>query len=250
MRFVHTEKSLPSISFKLLVSALSMVFLAMLPKALFFNGLDTPEAIGPYLNGQLPSTKPITEENSWRLEKAFSALSFSDPIFMLPEPGTNRIFVGNKRGIIEVFENKEGVSSKRTFLNVSSETYNGGESGLAEFAFHPKYRNGKNYIYICYKWRPSVRPQRADGTEFSAGGLSYFRVSRFTVRSDYNSVDPASEKVLIQQYDRASNHNGGPMFFGKDGYLYILTGDEGGGGDNLYNSQKLDDRLFSGVLTN
>jgi glucose/arabinose dehydrogenase len=63
-----------------------------------------------------------------------------------------------------------------------------------------------------------------------------------------DAADPASELVLIQQYDQASNHNGGDLHFGPDGYLYISVGDEGAANDAFLNSQRITRDFFSGIL--
>jgi len=74
------------------------------------------------------------------------------------------------------------------------------------------------------------------------------RLSRFTINATLDWIDPASEFVLIQQYDRHGWHNGGGMFFGPDGFLYLTSGDEGGSNDQYESGQKIDLGLFGGVL--
>ncbi len=245
---VKTKKTI----FHLFLYALlpSSIFwgLALLPFDSFTPGIEQAVKIDPFLNGNLPRAKAGTQEGDWMLEDAFPNISFENPVCMKPEPGSNRLFVGDKSGVIEVIDNNSATKSKKLFLDISDELFRSGESGMGEFAFHPDYRNGKNYIYVYYNWRPNSQPEVEPGADFSTGAICYYRVSRFTVLDSYNAVDPTSEQVLIQQFDRATNHNAGAMFFGDDGFLYITLGDEGSGNDNLRNSQKIDDRLFSGVL--
>src|SRR5690606_3628874 len=66
--------------------------------------------------------------------------------------------------------------------------------------------------------------------------------------SDPFIADPESERVLIDQIDNASNHNGGDIHFGPDRYLYVALGDEGGGNDSHDNSQQVDKDFFAGLL--
>jgi uncharacterized repeat protein (TIGR03806 family) len=74
------------------------------------------------------------------------------------------------------------------------------------------------------------------------------RLSRFTVPDGQLVADTNSEQVLINQYDRHLWHNGGGMFFGLDGFLYLPIGDEGGIEDEFNQTQRLNGGLFSGVI--
>jgi len=88
-------------------------------------------------------------------------------------------------------------------------------------AFSPKYvQRGKFYVYY-------VNP---------AGDIV---VARFTVSALPDVADPASEEILLTiPHPTYTNHYGGQLAFSpKDGYLYISTGDGGGGGDPFLNGQ-------------
>jgi glucose/arabinose dehydrogenase len=54
---------------------------------------------------------------------------------------------------------------------------------------------------------------------------------------DANTVDPSSELIILTIEQPFANHNGGDLAFGPDGYLWIATGDGGGGGDPEGNGQ-------------
>jgi len=68
-------------------------------------------------------------------------------------------------------------------------------------------------------------------------------ISRFTVSADPNIVDQTSELVILEVSQPFSNHNGGSIAFGPEGYLYAGYGDGGSGSDPLYNGQNLETLL-------
>ena len=117
-----------------------------------------------------------------------------------------------------------------------------GDGGLLGAALHPEFGqlNSTNafYFYVWYRYRPIG--QSADRRHIC--GCQDLRSMA------YSFVDPASEYVLIQQYDRHNWHNGGDMFVGLDGFLYLAIGDEGGANDQYNRTQSISDWLFGGVL--
>lgn len=130
---------------------------------------------------------------------------------------TDRLFIVQKGGSILVYD--EQYNSKGIFLTIT-DLVSSGEQGLLSMAFHPNYEtNGFFFIYYT-------------NTE---GDLV---VKRFKVSSDMNVADPASGAVVLTvPHPGQSNHNGGEMHFGVDGYLYLSTGDGGGGDDPNNNAQ-------------
>ncbi|MBV8760301.1 MAG: PQQ-dependent sugar dehydrogenase [Deltaproteobacteria bacterium] len=134
-------------------------------------------------------------------------------------PNDGRLFVVEQGGRIRIFQNEQIVATP--FLDISGDIVAGGEQGLLGLAFDPDYAcNG--YFYVWY-------------TLSNADVLA-----RFTVSSDPNKADAASKQVLLSIPDFATNHNGGMLEFGADGFLYIGTGDGGGGGDPHRNGQAID----------
>ena len=96
----------------------------------------------------------------------------------------------------------------------------GGEMGLLGMAVHPEYDGaGRAYLRYSAPLRPSM-PAEYSHTFV----LSEFEMSE-------GSIDPDSERVLLEIPEPQSNHNAGDLAFGPDGYLYIAVGDGGAGSD-------------------
>lgn len=152
-----------------------------------------------------------------RLSAAFPQLTFDRPVD-LQNAGddSNRLFVVEQRGVISVFKNEAQIGEKTVFLDIESQVDDGGnEQGLLGLAFHPDYKNN-GYFYVNYT---ASSPDRTV--------ISRFKVSA----SDPNKAAQASELVLLEFAQPYSNHNGGQLAFGPDGFLYIAVGDGGSGGD-------------------
>lgn len=190
----------------------------------------------------VPNTPPATA-TTYAVEDAFPGLTFSFPLSVVSPPNdTRRLFILEKGGTIRVIQDVTAVPASAALFFDLAGLVNGrvgesftasGEQGLLGLAFHPDYAN-LGYFYVFYS--------------VIINGQRHQRVSRFQVSSDPLLANPASEQVLIEQFDQASNHNGGDMHFGPDGYLYIAVGDEGGGNDNYSNSQRIDKDYFAGIL--
>ena len=166
---------------------------------------------------------PPTEPGTYTVEDAFPELSFSQPLYLTnPGDGSNRLFVVEQGGTIRVFENDASTSNTTVFLDISDRLVSGGERGLLGLAFHPDYESN-GYFYVNYT---------ADN-----GGNTV--ISRFEVSADDpDQADPNSETIILQYDQPYSNHNGGHLAFGPDGYLYIASGDGGSGGDPENNAQR------------
>ncbi len=206
------------------------------------GGLDRAEAIGPFLNGALPSKSPRPSTGSWRLVNAFPGLTFIDPVQMLPVPFSNRLLVLEKAGRLVVFDNRETVASKTVLMDLRSKVESSHDSGMVGVAFHPEFASpdspNRHFLYVYYRYTP----QKTDTNR------AYCRLSRFTWDPATDSIAPSSESILINQYDRHNWHNGGGLFFGLDGFLYLSVGDEGGANDQYNTGQRMDAGLLAGVL--
>lgn len=207
------------------------------------QGLDGPEAMGAFLNGAFPAQAPGTG-SAWTVMPTFTGLSFAQPLYLAPYPGTNFLLVVEKAGKIWKFNNDPNVTAKTIFLDISAKVFTSSDCALTYFAFHPQFGQAgspnRGYLYITYKWAPL--PYTGNGSE------AYWRLSRLTIPDGQTVPDPASEVVLIQQYDRQQFHDSGCLLFGPDGFLYVGIGDEGGTADQYNDGQKINERLFSGIL--
>lgn len=156
------------------------------------------------------------------IRQAFPSLTFTAPVDLVsPDDNSKRIFVVSQAGRIFVFPNSVGVTQAKTFLDIADRVIYSGEQGLLSLAFHPKFsQNG--YFYVNYV---ATNPRRTI--------IARYRVSP----SNPDSALKNSELILLTFNQPYSNHNGGQLAFGEDGYLYIATGDGGSGGDPLNNGQ-------------
>lgn len=162
-----------------------------------------------------------------RIVNAFPNLSFSSPVdIQFPKDNTNRLFVVSQEGIIHVFENSAEVTASSVFLDIRDRVLFGGEQGLLGLAFHPNYTSN-GYFYLNYT---KNNPRRTI-------------ISRFSVSEDKNVADQNSELILLEVDQPYSNHNGGQISFGPDGYLYASFGDGGSGGDPENRAQNLSSLL-------
>lgn len=178
----------------------------------------------------LQSSLRLNSQNrtSFSLEDAFPNLKFSYPVeIQSSKDGTNRLFVVEQEGRIVVFQNDKNAKTKKIFLDITDKVAFGGEMGLLGLAFHPKF-SSNGFFYINYT---TNKPRRTV-------------ISRFKVSSNNPDLaDKNSELILMTFEQPYSNHNGGCISFGPDGYLYIANGDGGSAGDPDNKSQNLSNLL-------
>ncbi|MCU0470724.1 MAG: PQQ-dependent sugar dehydrogenase [Arcicella sp.] len=132
--------------------------------------------------------------------------------------GTGRIFIPLKGGNILVYD--KNFNALGTFLSLIG-IQTDGEQGLLSMCFHPQYKTN-GFFFVFY-----------------ANGGGDLEVARYKVdENNPNVANSASKKIVITiPHPTFTNHNGGTLRFGKDGFLYLSTGDGGGGGDPNNNAQ-------------
>ena len=159
------------------------------------------------------------------LELDLFASGFNRPV-NIKHANDDRLFVMEQDGIIKIL-NANGTVESTNFLDIDFLVgSSGNEQGLLGLAFHPNY-NVNGYFFVYYT--------------NNAGDTVISRFSRIGTNPEI--ADPNSELVILTFSQPFSNHNGGELQFGPDGYLYISSGDGGSGGDPLNNSQNLNSLL-------
>ncbi len=132
--------------------------------------------------------------------------------------GSGRLFVVQRGGTVRVVQGKTLLGA--SFLNIASKVAAGGERGLLGLAFHPDFA-ANGYVYAYYT--------RTGGD---------IVLARYTANAGRTAASAATEQILLTiEHSANTNHNGGDLVFGPDGYLYVAVGDGGGGGDPGNNAQ-------------
>lgn len=135
-----------------------------------------------------------------------------------PHDGSGRLFIVQQGGLIRIV--KDGAVLPTPFLSVNVRY--SGESGLLGLAFHPNF--GKpdlphnDEFYVAYT-RPTADPKLGSSPDQA--------IARYTVPTLDSDVANPTGTLVIRVPDLATNHNGGDIHFGPDGYLYYSMGDSG-----------------------
>ncbi|WP_431109527.1 PQQ-dependent sugar dehydrogenase [Winogradskyella poriferorum] len=159
------------------------------------------------------------------LELESFASGFNRPV-NIKHAGDDRLFVVEQDGIIKIV-NSDGTVETTNFLDIDNIVGStGNEQGLLGLAFHPNFATN-GYFFVNYT--------------NNSGDTVISRFSRIGV--DPTIADPNSELIILTYSQPYTNHNGGELQFGPDGYLYISSGDGGSGGDPQNNSQNLNSLL-------
>jgi glucose/arabinose dehydrogenase len=148
------------------------------------------------------------------------------PLYLTAPPGDlTRLFIVDKTGTIRIV--KDGTLLPTPFLDISGQVSGGSEQGLLGLAFPPDYASTGRFV-VHY-------------TD-TAGDT---RVSVFQVTANADIADGSTEQVILTADQPFTNHNGGQIAFGPDGFLYLGLGDGGGSGDPEGRGQDLSELLAS-----
>ncbi len=161
-----------------------------------------------------------------------------------PLNDARRLFVVEQNsGQIRIIDSSTGVVNPTPFLVIPPNLLlnTDYEQGLLGLAFHPDYAtNGRFYVNYT----------AVSGTRGGRTKIVEYRVSD----TNPNVANPSSARDILSFDQPETNHNGGWMAFGIDGFLYISSGDGGGNGyrngqiDQSFNSQDLNGNLLGKIL--
>ena len=191
--------------------------------AAFACGRDTQVHAVPL--GCVPP--PRSTGGAVALAPAFGGQSFTSPIELAAGPG-QRMYVLEQKGVVRVVDASGAPAG--TALDISKTIVSGGEAGLLGIAFDPKFADN-SFVYLDFTV-PLAAPR--------SGVVFQSVIARFHSNDGGATFDPASQKRLLVVDQPFTNHNGGHLAFGPDGFLYISFGDGGSGGDPFRNGQNKD----------
>jgi glucose/arabinose dehydrogenase len=156
-----------------------------------------------------------------QMTRRLVASGFNAPVAFVQDPGDRLVqYVVEQGGMIRVL--RAAVVQPAPFLDLRQQVTAGGEQGLLGLAFAPDYATSGRF-YVDFTDLASnivvARFRRAAGVPLVADPASRF---------DLRWGGPGGAASIVHPF---SNHNGGNLAFGPDGYLYVGTGDGGSGND-------------------
>jgi uncharacterized protein (TIGR03437 family) len=155
------------------------------------------------------------------------ASNLSSPVYLThSRDGSGRLFIVEQPGRILVLPPGATAPLPTPFLDIRAKIAFGGEQGLLGMAFHPQYpTNGRFFV------------------NYSRTGDGATIVSEFKASASNPNIAETTERVIIEIAQPFSNHNGGMIEFGPDGFLYIGMGDGGSGNDPGNRAQNIENLL-------
>lgn len=200
-----------------LALVIASALVVSLPSAGLVSARTTHEADGTGAPPAAPAPGSI------RLTRVVGGLD--KPVFVTSaRDGSGRLFIVEKSGRIRILDG--GTLRSTPLLNLSGSVSKGSEQGLLGLAFHPRFSTNRRF-FVNYT---------------NTSGDSVIREYKVSA-TDPNRVASGSGRTIIKINQPYSNHNGGMIAFGPDGYLYIGMGDGGSAGDPGNRAQNKDSLL-------
>ncbi|HEX8185824.1 MAG TPA: PQQ-dependent sugar dehydrogenase [Blastocatellia bacterium] len=200
------------------VGALCCLAVLLIACPAIFHAGAHPVATTPVSQDKINATTAV------QLQNVFTGLS--SPVYVTnSHDGTNRLFIIEKPGRILVAQ--PGATTTTVFLDIASRVLSSGsEQGLLGLAFHPRYiTNGRFFVNYT---------RQTDGATV---------VAEYHVSATNPNVADTTETVFLTIPQPFTNHNGGMIEFGRDGYLYIGMGDGGSANDPGNRAQDVNNLL-------
>lgn len=156
----------------------------------------------------------------------------------LTDDGTGRLYVTEKEGRVRVIEG--GKVRPEPLLDIADRVYCNNECGLLGVRFHPDYKRNGRFFVDYTTGRPKQKGKDTPNTLKTI-------VAEFHADPATGIADPRSERVILTVDQPFSNHNGGQLQFGPDGFLYLSLGDGGNHDDPHKGAQDLG-KLYGKIL--
>ena len=195
---------------------LSIFFTLIVPLFLFFSFFLLIPASA---TGACVDSGPDSAIGEIQLKKIVSGIT--SPVFLTHAGnGSKLLYVVSQKGTIYILQGNKIL--KKPFLKINEKVSFGGEMGLLGLAFHPKFKENRRF-FVNYT--------------SSIGGL-HTVIAEFKATNSFRA-DKNSQRILLKVNQPYSNHNGGCIMFGPDGYLYVGMGDGGSANDPENRAQNL-----------
>lgn len=247
------------------------------------SGIAQPVAVGPFLNGTLPTETPLNPTGaSWIVSPAFPNISADLTTVIQPNPSNNKLYVASRDGMIISFDNDPAATQSDVFLDLTGQAGIVWDGGFLGLIFHPDYGQPggqHDYVYLWYVARCGIvgphatkpggyeiegevlvddgtggqvpaypcKPQSEIPADYgnSVGFFdTYLRLSRFDVDVANNVAIPESEIIMVNIQLYNGSHRGGGMVFGDDGYLWVTIGEQ----YRYETAQNIDDNFEGGII--
>ncbi|WP_339614640.1 PQQ-dependent sugar dehydrogenase [uncultured Winogradskyella sp.] len=237
-----------TVSKKIKTSVVIFTSLLLFSAMPFFMGpgLDTPEQMGVFLNGNFPAESTTTAE-PYRV--AFPNVTFFYPITFKTVPLQDKLVIGQLDGQIFWIENDESTTNKNLIADLSTEVGITADAGFLGLTIHPNFGNGDNYFYVYYTTKNSDGENEpstyaTQNCDLDDPYTNFVILERFEVDPTTLLLVPGSRINLLKNRMNGTTHRGGGMDFGDDGFLYLTVGDQAA----WRRAQNMTSNLDGGVL--